>query len=215
MKLFIDTANIDEIREVASLGILDGVTTNPSLVAKEGKDFHQVLREIASIVNGPISAEVNALDRDGMVKEGRVLAAIHPNIVVKIPLTKEGLRACKVLRGEGIHTNVTLCFSPLQALLAAKVDASFVSPFVGRLDDVSHEGMDLIRRIRAIYDNYDYETQILVASVRHPMHVVEAALAGADVATIPHKILMQMYDHPLTEAGVKKFVADWEKQQKK
>ena len=215
MKLFIDTANIDEIREVASLGILDGVTTNPSLVAKEGKDFHQVLREIASIVNGPISAEVNALDRDGMVKEGRILAAIHPNIVVKIPLTKEGLRACKVLRGEEIHTNVTLCFSPLQALLAAKVDASFVSPFVGRLDDVSHEGMDLIRQIRAIYDNYDYETQILVASVRHPMHVVESALAGADVATIPHKILMQMYDHPLTEAGVKKFVADWEKRSKK
>jgi transaldolase len=215
MKIFIDTANIDEIREVASLGILDGVTTNPSLVAKEGKDFHQVLREIASIVNGPISAEVNALDRDGMVKEGRVLAAIHPNIVVKIPLTKEGLRACKVLRGEEIHTNVTLCFSPLQALLAAKVDASFVSPFVGRLDDVSHEGMDLIRQIRAIYDNYDFETQILVASVRHPMHVVESALAGADVATIPHKILMQMYDHPLTEAGVKKFVADWEKRSKK
>jgi transaldolase len=215
MKLFIDTANIDEIRETASLGILDGVTTNPSLVSKEGKDFHQVLREIAGIVDGPISAEVTALDKDGMVKEGRVLAAIHPNIVVKIPLTKEGLKACKALRSEGIQTNVTLCFSPMQALLVAKVDATFVSPFVGRLDDVSHEGMDLIRQIRAIYDNYDYPTQILVASVRHPLHVVESALAGADVATVPYKVLMQLYDHPLTDAGIKKFLADWEKQQKK
>jgi len=215
MKLFIDTANIDEIREAASLGILDGVTTNPSLVSKEGKDFHQVLREIASLVNGPISAEVTALDKDGMVKEGRVLAAIHPNIVVKIPLTKEGLKACKALRAEGIQTNVTLCFSPMQALLVAKVDATFVSPFVGRLDDVSHEGMDLIRQIRAIYDNYDYPTQILVASVRHPIHVVESALAGADAATIPYKVLMQLYDHPLTDAGIKKFLADWEKQKKK
>jgi len=215
MKLFIDTANIDEIREAASLGILDGVTTNPSLVSKEGKDFHQVLREIASLVNGPISAEVTALDKDGMVKEGRVLAAIHPNIVVKIPLTKEGLKACKALRSEGIQTNVTLCFSPMQALLVAKVDATFVSPFVGRLDDVSQEGMDLIRQIRAIYDNYDYPTQILVASVRHPIHVVESALAGADVATIPYKVLMQLYDHPLTDAGIKKFLADWEKQKKK
>ena len=214
MKLFIDTANIDEIREAAGLGILDGVTTNPSLVSKEGKDFHQVLREIAGIVDGPISAEVTALDKDGMLKEGRVLAAIHPNIVVKIPLTKEGLRACKALRSEGIKTNVTLCFSPMQALLVAKVDATFVSPFVGRLDDVSHEGMDLIRQIRAIYDNYDYPTQILVASVRHPIHVVESALAGADVATIPYKVLMQLYDHPLTDAGIKKFLADWEKQKK-
>jgi len=214
MKLFIDTANVDEIREVASLGILDGVTTNPSLVSKEGKDFHQVLREIASIVNGPISAEVTALDKDGMTKEGRALAAIHPNIVVKIPMTKEGLRACKELRGEGIKTNVTLCFSPMQAMLAAKVDATFVSPFVGRLDDVSHDGMELIRQIRAIYDNYGYVTQILVASVRHPMHVVEAALGGADVATVPYKVLLQLYDHPLTDAGVTKFLADWEKQKK-
>jgi transaldolase len=214
MKLFIDTANIEEIREVASLGILDGVTTNPSLVSKEGKDFHQVLREIASIVNGPISAEVTALDKDGMTKEGRALAAIHPNIVVKIPMTKEGLRACKELRGEGIKTNVTLCFSPMQAMLAAKVDATFVSPFVGRLDDVSHDGMELIRQIRAIYDNYGYVTQILVASVRHPMHVVEAALGGADVATVPYKVLLQLYDHPLTDAGVTKFLADWEKQKK-
>ncbi len=217
MKLFIDTANIDEIREAASLGILDGVTTNPSLVSKEGKDFHQVLREIADIVNGPISAEVTALDTDGMLKEGRVLAAIHPNIVVKIPLTKEGLKACKAMRSEGIKTNVTLCFSPAQAMLAAKVDATFVSPFVGRLDDISHEGMDLIRQIRAIFDNYDYPTQILTASVRHPVHVVEAALAGSDVATVPYKVLMQLYDHPLTDAGVKKFLSDWDKlrQQKK
>jgi transaldolase len=212
MKLFIDTANVDEIREVASLGILDGVTTNPSLVSKEGKDFHQVLREIASIVNGPISAEVTALDKDGMMKEGRTLAAIHPNIVVKIPMTREGLKACKDLRGEGIKTNVTLCFSPMQAMLAAKVDATFVSPFVGRLDDVSHGGMELIRQIRAIYDNYGFSTQILVASVRHPMHVVESALGGADVATVPYKVLLQLYDHPLTDAGVKKFLADWEKQ---
>ena len=214
MKLFIDTANVEEIREVASLGILDGVTTNPSLVSKEGKDFHQVLREIASIVNGPISAEVTALDRDGMTREGRTLAGIHPNIVVKIPMTKEGLKACKALRGEGIRTNVTLCFSPMQALLAAKVDATFVSPFVGRLDDVSHDGMELIRQIRAIYDNYDFSTKILAASVRHPVHVVESALAGADVATVPYKIILQMYEHPLTEAGVKKFLSDWEKLKK-
>ncbi len=215
MKLFIDTANVDEIREAASLGILDGVTTNPSLVSKEGKDFHQVLREITAIVDGPISAEVTALDADGMVKEGRVLAKIHPNIVVKIPLTKEGLKACRTMRSEGIQTNVTLCFSPAQALLVAKVDGTFVSPFVGRLDDVSQEGMDLIRQIRAIYDNYDFRTQILVASVRHPIHVVEAALAGADVATVPFKVLMQLFDHPLTDAGIKKFLADWEKQKKK
>ncbi len=215
MKLFIDTANIDEIREVASLGILDGVTTNPSLVSKEGKDFHQVLREICGIVHGPISAEVTALDSEGMLREGRVLAAIHENIVVKIPMTKEGLKACKVMRSEGIQTNVTLCFSPAQAMLAAKVDATFVSPFVGRLDDISHEGMDLIRQIRAIYDNYDYPTQILTASVRHPIHVVEAALAGSDVATVPYKVLMQLYDHPLTDVGVKKFLADWEKRNRK
>ena len=211
MKLFIDTANVEEIREVASLGILDGVTTNPSLVSKEGKDFVQVLREIASIVNGPISAEVTALDKDGMLKEGRALAAIHPNIVVKIPLTKEGLKACKTMRSEGIQTNVTLCFSPAQALLAAKVDATFVSPFVGRLDDVSHEGMDLIRQIRAIYDNYGFTTQILAASIRHPMHVVDCALAGADVGTMPYKVMMQLYEHPLTDIGLKKFLEDWEK----
>jgi len=214
MKFFIDTANVEEIREAASLGVLDGVTTNPSLVAKEGKDFRHVLREIVSIVNGPISAEVTATDRDGMVDEGRELSKIHPNIVIKVPLIKEGLQACKQLRSEGIGVNVTLCFSPSQALLAAKADATFVSPFIGRLDDISHEGMELIRQIRIIYDNYGFQTQILAASIRHPMHVVDAALAGADVATIPFKVVMQLLEHPLTAAGQAKFLADWKKMQK-
>lgn len=214
MKFFIDTANIDEIREAASLGIVDGVTTNPSLVAKEGRDFGQVLREIVSLVNGPISAEVTALDAPGMVKQGRELAAVHPNVVVKIPLTKEGLKACKTLRGDDIPVNVTLCFSASQALLAAKCGASYVSPFVGRLDDVSEEGMDLIRTIRAIYDNYGFETEILAASIRHPLHVVDSALAGADVATMPFKVMMQLYEHPLTDVGLQKFLADWEKLKK-
>ena len=214
MKFFIDTANVEEIREAASLGVLDGVTTNPSLVAKEGKEFRQVLREIVSIVNGPISAEVTATDRDGMVDEGRELSAIHPNIVIKVPLIKEGLQACKQLRSEGIGVNVTLCFSPSQALLAAKADATFISPFIGRLDDISHEGMDLIRQIRIIYDNYGFQTQILAASIRHPVHVVDAALAGADVATIPFKVVMQLLKHPLTDAGQAKFLADWKKMQK-
>ena len=211
MKFFIDTANVEEIREAATLGILDGVTTNPSLVAKEGRDFHQVLREIVSIVNGPISAEVTATDRDGMVEQGRELAGIHPNIVVKVPLIKEGLQACKQLRSEGIGVNVTLCFSASQALLAAKADATFISPFIGRLDDISHEGMDLIRQIRLIYDNYGFQTQILAASIRHPLHVVDAALAGADVATIPYKTLLQLMKHPLTDIGQEKFLADWKK----
>jgi len=211
MKFFIDTANIEEIRAAAALGILDGVTTNPSLVAREGRAFHDVVREIASIVNGPISAEVTALDRDAMLAQGRELAKIHPNIVIKVPLTKEGLRACKALRGEGTNVNVTLCFSPSQALLAAKCDATYISPFVGRLDDVSHEGMDLIRQIRAIYDNYGFETQILAASIRHPLHVVESALAGADVGTMPFKVMTQLYEHPLTDIGLEKFLADWEK----
>lgn len=214
MKFFIDTANIQEIREAASLGILDGVTTNPSLVAREGRDFHEVLREIVSIVNGPISAEVVATDRDGMLDEGHELAKIHPNIVIKVPLTKEGLQACKSLRGDKINVNVTLCFSPSQALLAAKAGATYISPFVGRLDDISHDGMELIRQIRVIYDNYGFETQILVASVRHPQHVVEAALAGADVATIPYKIINQLLNHPLTDSGLKTFLADWEKSKK-
>ena len=211
MKLFIDTADVGEIREAASLGVLDGVTTNPSLVAKGGRDFKQVLREIVSIVNGPISAEVTAADRDAMLDQGRELAKIHPNITIKVPMTKAGLQACKALRAEGTDVNVTLCFSATQALLAAKVDATFVSPFVGRLDDVSADGMELIRQIRLIYDNYGFETQILAASIRHPMHVVEAAMAGADIATIPHGVFMQLVHHPLTDLGLEKFLADWEK----
>ena len=211
MKFFIDTANVQEIRDASALGILDGVTTNPSLVAREGRSFQDVVREIASIVDGPISAEVTALDRDGMLAQGRELAKIHPNVVIKVPLTKEGLKACKVLRGEGTNVNVTLCFSPSQALLAAKCDATYISPFVGRLDDVSHEGLDLIRQIRAIYDNYGFETQILAASIRHPLHVVDSALAGADVATMPYKVMTQLYEHPLTDVGLEKFLADWKK----
>ena len=211
MKFFIDTANLDEIREVASLGILDGVTTNPSLVAKEGRDFQSVLREIVSIVNGPISAEVTTTDPEEMLTQGRELASIHPNIVVKVPLTKEGLQTCKRLRSDGINVNVTLCFSASQALLAAKAGASYISPFIGRLDDISHEGMDLIRQIRTIYDNYGFETEILAASIRHPVHVVEAALAGADVATMPYKVVVQLLKHPLTDIGQQRFLADWEK----
>ena len=211
MKFFIDTADIDEIRDAASYGILDGVTTNPSLIAKEGRDFHTVLKEIVSIVNGPISAEVTATDVDGMLEEAKVLAAIHPNIVIKLPLIESGLKACKRLTDDGIKTNVTLCFSPSQALFAAKAGATYISPFVGRLDDISHDGMDLIHQIRAIYDNYGFATEILSASIRHPMHVVQSALAGADVATIPHKVIAQLIKHPLTDIGQEKFMADWKK----
>jgi transaldolase len=211
MKFFIDTADVDEIREAASLGILDGVTTNPSLVAKAGRDFQQVLREIVSIVNGPISAEVVATDKEEMLVEGRELAQIHPNIVVKVPVTMSGLQACKALRTEGINVNVTLCFSPSQALLAAKAGASYISPFVGRLDDISHDGMELIAQIRTIYDNYGFETEILAASLRHPRHVVESALAGADVVTMPFKVVTQLMKHPLTDIGLKNFMADWKK----
>ena len=211
MKFFIDTANIDEIRDAARLGILDGVTTNPSLVAKEGRKFEAVIAEICTIVDGPISAEVTALDFDGMMAQAHPLAAIHKNVTIKVPLTKDGLRACKTLSGEGIHVNVTLCFSPSQALLAAKCGATFISPFVGRLDDVSQDGIELIRQIRAIYDNYGFTTQILAASIRHPMHVVDCALAGADVGTMPYKVMTQLYEHPLTDIGLKKFLEDWEK----
>ena len=214
MKFFIDTANVKEIREAASLGILDGVTTNPSLIAKEGREFHDVLREIVSIVNGPISAEVTTTNKEEMLGQGRELARIHPNIVIKVPLTLEGLQACKVFRSEGIKVNVTLCFSPSQALMAAKAGATYISPFIGRLDDISHDGMELIRQMRAIYDNYGYETEILAASIRHPQHVVEAALAGADVSTIPYKVVMQLIKHPLTDIGQEKFLADWKKLQK-
>jgi transaldolase len=211
MKFFIDSANVEEIRQAAALGLLDGVTTNPTLVAKEGKDFNRVLREIVSLVNGPISAEVTTADYEEMLSQGRKLSEIHPNIVVKTPLTPDGLRACKVLRTEGIAVNVTLCFSPAQALLAAKLEASYISPFIGRLDDYSHDGMELIHQIRTIYDNYGFETEILAASLRHPRHVVEAALNGADVATMPYAVMMQLFRHPLTDIGQERFLADWKK----
>jgi len=212
MKLFLDTANLREIREAHSLGVIDGVTTNPTLIAKEGRDFVSVVREICSIVDGPVSAEVVSLTSSEMVKEAHPLAKIHKNIVIKVPLTAEGLKATKELSGQGIKTNVTLCFSPTQALLAAKAGATFVSPFIGRLDDIGLNGMDLIREIRAIYDNYqDLETDILAASIRTVNHVKEAALIGADVATIPPAILKALVKHPLTDAGLAQFVADWKK----
>ena len=215
MKFFLDTANVKEIQEAASLGLLDGVTTNPSLVAKEGRIFKEVLIEICNLVDGPISAEVVSLEADAMVKEGKVLAKIHKNIVVKVPLIAEGLKATKRLAAEGIKVNVTLCFSPTQALLAAKAGAWCVSPFIGRLDDISSNGMELIRQILTIFRNYDYKTQVLVASVRHPQHVVEAALAGGHICTMPFSIFQQMVKHPLTDSGLKKFLADWEAQTKK
>jgi transaldolase len=215
MKFFIDTANVAEIKEAASMGVLDGVTTNPSLVAKEGKDFRKLLEEICAIVDGPISAEVISTEFDGIMKEGRELSKIHRNIVVKVPLIKEGLKAVKALKAEGIRTNVTLCFSPTQALVAAKAGAYFISPFIGRLDDVSTNGMDLIRQIVTIYRNYKYDTQVLVASVRHPLHVVEAAMIGADICTIPFKVIDQLIKHPLTDIGLQKFLEDWNKSQKK
>jgi transaldolase len=215
MKFFLDTANVKEIQEAASLGLLDGVTTNPSLVAKEGRSFKEMLVEICNIVDGPISAEVVSLEADAMVKEGKELAKIHKNIVVKVPLIAEGLKATKRLAAEGIKVNVTLCFSPTQALLAAKAGAWCVSPFIGRLDDISSNGMELIRQILTIYRNYDYKTLVLVASVRHPQHVVEAALAGGHICTMPFSIFQQMVKHPLTDSGLKKFLADWEAQAKK
>ena len=210
MKFFADTAEIAEIRELAATGLLDGVTTNPSLVHKAGRDFVEVVREIAAVVSGPVSAEVVALDYDGMMSEAEVLRSIADNIAVKVPLTENGLKACKALTGDGTMVNVTLCFSAAQALLAAKAGATFISPFVGRLDDVGASGMELISDIRMIYDNYDYETQILVASVRNPMHVVEAAKIGADVMTAPPKIIHQLFKHPLTDAGLAAFLKDWE-----
>ncbi|MEI8014912.1 MAG: fructose-6-phosphate aldolase [Nitrospira sp.] len=215
MKFFLDTANVKEIQEAASLGLLDGVTTNPSLVAKEGRSFKEMLVEICNIVDGPISAEVVSLEADAMVKEGKELAKIHKNIVVKVPLIAEGLKATKRLAAEGIKVNVTLCFSPTQALLAAKAGAWCVSPFIGRLDDISSNGMELIRQILTIYRNYDYKTLVLVASVRHPQHVVEAALAGGHICTMPFSIFQQMVKHPLTDSGLKKFLADWDAQAKK
>jgi transaldolase len=211
MKFFIDTADVNEIREANALGVLDGVTTNPTLIAKSGRNFIEVIKEITEIVDGPISAEVVALDHEGMIREAIELAAIHPNIVVKIPMTPEGLKAVKTLHGKGIKTNVTLIFSTLQALLAAKAGASYVSPFVGRLDDISQDGMGIIEEIRTIFDNYGYEAEIIVASVRNPIHVLNAALIGADIATIPFSVIAQLSKHPLTDIGIEKFLKDWEK----
>ncbi len=209
MKLFLDTANVKEIYEAANLGILDGITTNPSLVVKEGRSFKEMLQEICKIVDGPISAEVVSIEADAMVKEGRELAKIHKNIVVKVPLIPEGIKATKKFASEGIRVNVTLCFSPTQALLAAKAGAWCVSPFIGRLDDIASDGMGLIRQILTIYKNYDYKTFVLVASVRHPQHVVDAALAGGHIATMPFSIFQQLFKHPLTDSGLKKFLDDW------
>jgi transaldolase len=211
MKFFADTAEIAEIRELAETGLLDGVTTNPSLVQKAGRDFLEVVREICEVVGGPVSAEVVALDYEGMMREAEVLRKIAKNIAVKVPLTPAGLKACKALTSDGAMVNVTLCFSAAQALLAAKAGATFISPFVGRLDDIGQPGMELISDIRMIYDNYDFSTEILVASIRHPMHVVEAAKIGADVMTAPPKIIWQLFKHPLTDAGIQSFLADWQK----
>ncbi|HMS32922.1 MAG TPA: fructose-6-phosphate aldolase [Ignavibacteria bacterium] len=212
MKIFIDTANLDEIREANDMGILDGVTTNPSLVAKEGhKDFRSMLEKICAIVDGDVSAEVVSVKSDDIIKEGRELAKIHKNIVVKVPLIKEGLKAVKVFSEEGIRTNVTLCFSASQAVLAAKAGAYIISPFVGRLDDISQNGMELISQIVQIYGNYNYQTQVLVASVRHPLHFVDGALIGADIATMPLKVIEQLLKHPLTDIGLNTFLNDWKK----
>lgn len=211
MKFFIDTADVKEIRAAWEMGCVDGVTTNPSLIAKTGRSFEETIREICTIVDGPISAEAVTLTAPEMIAEGRTLAKIHPNIVVKIPMTVEGMKAVKQLTSEGIRTNVTLCFSPNQALLAAKAGATYISPFVGRLDDISEVGMELIRDIVTIYKNYGFKTQVLVASVRNPLHVLESARIGADVATVPFNVIQQLAQHPLTDAGIKKFLADWEK----
>ena len=214
MKFFIDSAQTDEIKIANDMGLCDGVTTNPSLIAKSGKDFHTVIKEICAIVDGPISAEVVSLDTQGMLKEGRELAGFHKNIVVKVPLTEDGLKATKQFTKEGIKTNVTLCFSSTQALLAAKAGATYISPFIGRLDHISLNGMDLIKEIRAIYNNYSFKTQILAASIRGPLHVRDAALAGADVGTFGLKTFQQLAKHPLTDVGIQQFMADWEKRKK-
>jgi len=211
MKFFIDTANLDEIREAAAIGVLHGVTTNPTLVAREGRPFQELILEICRLVDGPVNAEVVSLDAAGMVAEGRELVKLHPNVCVKIPMCVEGLKAVKTLSAEGIQTNVTLVFQPLQALLAARAGANYVSPFVGRLDDVATSGMELIADIRRIFDNYALDTEIIVASVRHPLHVQEAALIGADIATIPFKVIQQLARHPLTDKGIEQFLEDWKK----
>ena len=211
MKFFIDTANIEEIKKAHALGLLDGVTTNPSLVSKEKREFTGLIQEICSIVDGPVNAEVVSTEAGGMIAEAKDLAKLAKNIVVKIPLISEGLKAVKVLSGQGIKTNVTLCFSPVQALMAAKAGASFISPFVGRLDDISERGMDLVEQIITIYENYGYDTEVIVASIRNPVHVLDAALMGADIATIPYKVMEQLINHPLTTIGLERFLADWKK----
>jgi len=214
MKFFIDTANLDEIKEAHSMGMVDGVTTNPSLIAKEGRNFEEIIRDICAIVDGPISAEVISIDADGMIKEARQLAKIHENIVVKVPMTVDGLKATRRLAEEGIKTNVTLVFSPLQALMAAKAGATFVSPFIGRLDDLSQEGLLLVEQIVEIYSNYAFDTEIIVASIRNPLHVLESALMGADIATIPFDVLAKLAAHPMTDKGLKAFLEDWDKAKK-
>ncbi|HRP63818.1 MAG TPA: fructose-6-phosphate aldolase [Phycisphaerales bacterium] len=211
MELYIDTANLDEIRQAHDMGVLDGVTTNPSLVAKEGVDFHDRMHEICEIVKGPVSAEVVSLTHDEMIEEAEPLIAIADNIVIKLPCIVEGLKACKTLADRGVKVNMTLCFQPLQAMLVAKAGAFLVSPFVGRVDDVGGDGMEIIQQIRTIYDNYGFDTKILAASIRHPVHLVQSALIGADVATVPFKVIQQMMQHPLTDKGLAAFLADWEK----
>ena len=211
MQIFIDTADIEEIRDAAAMGVIDGVTTNPSLVAKTGRPFKDVLVDICELVDGPISAEVIATDYDGMIREAHDLAAMHENIVVKIPLIAEGLKAVRTLSEEGIRTNVTLCFSPTQGLLAAKAGATYISPFIGRVDDISGSGMELVEQLITLYRNYGLETQVLAASIRHPVHVVQASMIGADVATIPHKVIHQLLKHPLTDIGLERFLADAKK----
>ena len=211
MQIFIDTADIEEIRDAAAMGVIDGVTTNPSLVAKTGRPFKDVIVDICEVVDGPISAEVIATDYDGMMKEARSLAKMHDNIVVKIPLIAEGLKAVRTLTAEGIRTNVTLCFSPTQGLLAAKAGATYISPFIGRIDDISGNGMEIVEQLVTIYQNYGLSTQVLAASIRHPVHVVQASLIGADVATLPHKVIHQLVKHPLTDIGLERFLADAKK----
>ena len=213
MELYIDTANINDIREAATLGVLDGVTTNPSLIAKEGVDFQDRMSEICEVVTGPVSAEVMSLDHDGMISESEPLLEIANNIVIKLPCTVDGLKACKTLSDRGVKVNMTLCFQPLQAMMAAKAGAFLISPFLGRIDDIGGDGMELIQQIRTIYDNYGYTTKVLAASIRHPLHLVQCALVGSDVATVPFKVIKQMMNHPLTDKGLEGFLADWKSSQ--
>ena len=214
MDLFIDTANLDEIREAHEMGVLDGVTTNPSLISKEGADFHARLKDICDVVKGPVSAEVVSTEHEGMIAEADELVKIADNIVIKLPSTTEGVKGCKILADRGVKVNMTLCFQPLQALIVAKAGAYCVSPFVGRVDDIGADGMEIIQQIRQIYDNYGFETRILAASIRHPQHLVQSAMIGADIATVPFKVIQQMMKHPLTDIGLEKFLADWRKAQK-